>query len=126
MVNFILSIPAVLYGVTPQGRTAGAEAARRAAGEQSGAVSALAWIGIVALLGGAVFLLLNERSLDGVRQRLRKLASIEFASILGLRKRLRGRREGDGEGDGDGSGDGDGRDGSEEAGPETQGPRDSV
>lgn len=126
MVNFILSIPAVLYGVTPQGRTAGAEAARRAAGEKSGAVSALAWVGIVALLGGAAFLLLNERSLGGVRQRLRKLASIEFASILGLRKRLRGRGDGHGHGDGDGDGDGDGQGGSEEAGLGTQGPRDRV
>ncbi len=89
MVNFIMSIPAVLYGVTPQGPTAGGEAARRAAREQGTAMSVIAWIGIIALLGGAAFLLLNERSLDGVRARLRRLASVEFASILGARRRPR-------------------------------------
>ncbi|MGE5588458.1 MAG: stage II sporulation protein P [Clostridia bacterium] len=107
MVDFILSIPAVLYGVTPQGRTAGTEAARRAAGEQSRAVSALAWVVIVVLIGGAGFLLLNERSLDGVRRRLRRLASVEFASILGLRKRSEPRQNEGGRGDGNRNRDGD-------------------
>ena len=89
MVNFILSIPAILYGITPQGPTAGSEAARRAAGEQGGALSALAWIGILVLLGGAVFLLLNEGSMEGVRKRIRRFASLEFASALGLRRKGR-------------------------------------
>ncbi|MGE5571760.1 MAG: stage II sporulation protein P [Bacteroidota bacterium] len=109
MVNFIMSIPAVLYGVTPQGTTAGGEAARRAAGEQSGALSALAWIAIIVLLGGAGFLLLNEHSLDGVRKSLRKLASVEFASILGPGRRPWRRNDRDGRGDS--------RTGDEEIGP---------
>jgi stage II sporulation protein P len=95
MVNFILSIPAVLYGITPEGATAGTEAERRAAGEHSRAISTLAWAGIIVLVGGAAFLLLNEGSLDGVRRRLRRLANVEFASVLGMRRRPRPReREG--------------------------------
>jgi len=84
MVNFIISVPAILYGVTPQGPTAGGDAARRAAREGSGAVSAIAWIAIIVLVGGAVFLLLNEGSLDAIRLRLRQLKSLEFANMLGI------------------------------------------
>lgn len=87
MVNFIMSIPAVLYGITPQGPIAGGEAARRATRETSGAVSSIAWIAIIVLIGGAVFLLLNEGSLDAIRARLHQLKSLEFASILGIGRR---------------------------------------
>lgn len=94
MVNFIMSIPAVLYGVTPQGPTARGDMARWAAREGSGAVSSIAWIAIIVLVGGAIFLLLNEGSLDAIRRRLRQLKNIEFASVLGVGRRRPPRRDG--------------------------------
>lgn len=85
MVNFINSIPAVLYGVTPAGRTAEGEAVRHARREGGVAASTIISIILLVLIGGAVYLLLNEKSFSGVMARLRRFKEVElkeFADIV--------------------------------------------
>lgn len=78
MVNFINSIPAVLYGVTPAGRTAEGDAARHARREGGATASTIVSVILLILIGGAVFLLLNEKSLGGVMARLRRFKEVEL------------------------------------------------
>ncbi|MGI5846387.1 MAG: stage II sporulation protein P [Alphaproteobacteria bacterium] len=87
MVNFINSIPAVLYGVTPSGRTAQKEALRRAKGEGGAAVSTIVAAIILVLIGTAVFLLLNEKSFSGVMARLKRFREVELREFMAINKK---------------------------------------
>jgi len=87
MVNFINSIPAVLYGVTPAGRTAKGEALRRAKGEGSAAVSTIVSIILLVFVGTVAFLLLNEKSFSGVMERLKRFGKVEFREFTDIRKK---------------------------------------
>jgi stage II sporulation protein P len=87
MVNFINSIPAVLYGVTPAGRTARGEALQRAKGEGGVATSTVVSLILLVLVGTAAFLLLNEKGFSGVMERLRKFRKVELREFTDIRKR---------------------------------------
>ena len=87
MVNFINSIPAVLYGVTPAGRTAGGEAAGHARREGRVAASTIVSIILLVLIGGAVYLLLNEKSFSGVMARLKRFKEIELKEFVDIGKK---------------------------------------
>lgn len=87
MVNFVNSIPAVLYGVTPAGRTAGGEAARHAKREGGVAASTIVSIILLVLIGGAVYLLLNEKSFSGVMARLKRFRGVELKEFVDIGKK---------------------------------------
>ena len=87
MVNFINSIPAVLYGVTPEGRTAEGEAARRARGEGGVAASTIVSIILLVLIGGAVFLLLNEKDFSSVMARLKRFKEVELREFMDTKEK---------------------------------------
>ncbi len=87
MVNFINSIPAVLYGVTPAGRTAEGEAVRHARREGGVVASTIISIILLVLIGGAVYLLLNEKSFSGgVMARLRRFKEVELKEFADIGK----------------------------------------
>ena len=87
MVNFINSIPAVLYGVTPAGRTAEGEAVRHARREGGVVASTIISIILLVLIGGAVYLLLNEKSFSGVMARLRRFKEVELKEFADIGKK---------------------------------------
>lgn len=87
MVNFINSIPAVLYGVTPAGRTAKGAASRRARGEGGVAASTIVSIILLVLIGGAVYLLLNEKGFSGVMARLKRFKEVELKEFVDIGKK---------------------------------------
>ncbi len=87
MVNFINSIPAVLYGVTPAGRTAEGEAARHARREGSTATSTIVWIILLVLIGVAAYLLLNEKSFSGVMARLKRFKAVELKEFIDIKEK---------------------------------------
>ena len=87
MVNFINSIPAVLYGVTPAGRTAQGEASRRAKGEVGVAASTIVSVILLVLIGTAVYLLLNEKSFGGVMARLKRFKEVELKEFVDIGKK---------------------------------------
>ncbi|HOL02406.1 MAG TPA: stage II sporulation protein P [Bacillota bacterium] len=87
MVNFINSIPAVLYGVTPSGQTARGAAARQAKGEGGVAASTVVWLILLVFIGTAVYLLVTERSISGVKERLRRFAKVEFREFVRVKEK---------------------------------------
>ena len=93
MVNFINSIPAVLYGVTPTGGTAKVEALEHTKKEKGVAVSAVISIILLVVVGSAIYLFLSEGSIGGVIARLKRFKNVELKEFTDTGEKTDGKNE---------------------------------